>query len=81
MSIDHLPSDVSNMHKPVKYSIPSAKRVFGSSSKSPGPSEYSPERLQVLHEEPAHKMPKASRDIPFAKYSSLHKELIVKGLY
>jgi len=83
MSIDHLPSDVSVVSKPAKFSIPSARRglLEYRHQLSPGPTEYSPERLAVLNEEPAYKMPKASRDISFAKYSSLHKELVTKGLY
>ena len=81
MSIDHDPSDTSKMPSPFKYSIPSARRPMQERQKdSPGPTEYEPDMEKVLSMEPRQPWGKASRDVPFPKYSSVHKELVIKGL-
>ena len=49
--------------------------------KSPGPTEYSPNKIALKPKVAMFKMSKASRDIPFSKYGSIHSELVRKGIY
>ena len=48
--------------------------------KKPGPADYSPDFKKIIKKGQQFKMTAASRDIPFAKYNSVHSELIAKGL-
>ena len=48
---------------------------------SPDPMEHTPEKLVVKPKDAQFKMSKATRDIPFGKYSSIHSELVRKGIY
>jgi len=49
--------------------------------KNPGPHDYKPPETSKFKARSSNfKMPKASRDIHFAKYSSIHNELVKKGI-
>jgi hypothetical protein len=50
-------------------------------SKTPGPVEYLADQIAFKNKAPITKMGKASRDIPFSKYGSVHAELVRKGIY
>lgn len=55
--------------------------LTNSPQKNPGPHEYDKPELKVIKKNNGHfKMSKATRDIPFAKYSSTHSELVRKGI-
>jgi hypothetical protein len=43
--------------------------------------EYSPNKLAVKPKVEQFKMSRATRDIPFMKYASVHSELVRKGIY
>ena len=75
--------ETSNVKTTSKYSVPKNNRglLTKGPHKSPGPTEYSPLKIANMHKEPKFKMPRASRDISFSKYNSLHSELVKKGLY
>lgn len=50
-------------------------------SKTPGPLDYKhPEVNKVKKKEGEYRMPTATRDIHFSKYSSVHNELVTKGI-
>ena len=48
--------------------------------KTPGPTTYSPSRAITTVKNPQFKMSRATRDIPFSKYSQVHSELVSKGI-
>jgi len=67
----------------ISYSVPKRDRglLTSTPSKSPGPTDYKLTEIQkVMRKSGIFKMPKASRDIPFSKYSSVHQQLISKGI-
>lgn len=68
---------------PQKYSIPRNNRGLLKPGKhtSPGPSEYKPDAILLKEKTKITKMSKASRDVPFSKYASVHSELVRKGIY
>ena len=68
---------------PSKYSVPKKNRGLLKHGKhtSPGPMEYEPDLIAFKSKAPMTKMGRASRDIPFSKYGSVHGELVSKGIY
>ena len=66
-----------------KYSVPKNNRGLLKKGKhsSPGPMEYKPDAIVLKEKAQITKMGKASRDIPFSKYGSVHSELVRKGIY
>ena len=69
--------------KASEYSMPKKNRGLLSKGKhaSPGPTEYRPDKIAFQNKEATFKIGKATRDIPFSKYGSIHAELVRKGIY
>ena len=73
----------SKTKKASNYSVPKKNRGLLTKGQhtSPGPMEYKPDKLSVQRSDARFKMGRATRDIPFGKYSSIHSELVRKGIY
>ena len=71
--------------KASEFSVPKTDRGLLSFAKPkvPGPGNYENEAQGIKSriKDPTFAMPKASRDVSFAKYSSEHSHLIRKGLF
>lgn len=73
----------SNMKSSLMYSLPKDDRglLRLKQDQTPGPLTYKAEGIDLKKRNGSVAMPKASRDIHFAKYNSLHQTLVEKGLY
>lgn len=65
-----------------RFSVPKNDRKLLSQEKEriPAAAQYQPKKFEVLKKEPSFSMGRSSRDVSFSKYSSLHSELVKKGL-
>ena len=59
----------STTKKPLNYTVPKEPRGVLRVPKTPGPTTYSPSRKITTVNNPKFKMSRATRDIPFSKYS------------
>ena len=66
-----------------RFSVPKNDRKLLSQERErvPAAAQYQPNKFEVLKKQPSFSMGRQSRDVAFSKYSSLHSELVKKGLY
>lgn len=71
--------------KASEFSIPRTDRglLSFSNNRKPGPGAYEngPQSIKTRIKDQTFAMPRASRDVSFAKYGAVHAELVKKGLF